>query len=189
MKNMLIHDVRLAGRSPSGLAENTFDVPRGMATSHVTSWAAAYARQRSRLDNIFIMCHGYETGIEDPYAQVSIYALGYGLALGEPGLTFANIALTQALKDRVTRITLFACGPANTRTGYENTQGDGMRFCREFAVWTGATVIAASETQYYYHTPNWWDRIRSRTGEIDFGAWEGPVFSFSPNDGRATRIT
>ncbi len=189
MKNMLIHDARLEGRSPTGLAQNTFNVPRGMATTHVMSWATAYACQQRGLDNIFIMCHGYEAGIEDPNAQMSIYALGYGLALGDPGLTFDNIALAQALNGLVTTISLFACGPANTRTGYENTRGDGMRFCGEFAVWTGATVIAATETQYYYHTPNWWDRIVGRTGEIDFGAWEGPVFSFSPNDGRATRIT
>lgn len=188
-KNMLIHDAQLKGRSPSGLAQNTFDVPTGMSTSHVISWAAAYAGMQRGLDNIFIMCHGYEQGVEDPNAQVSIYALGYGLALGDPGLSFDNIRLCGALNGLVRTITLFACGPANTRTGYENTTGDGMRFCGEFALISGATVIAAIETQYYYHTPSWWDSLLGRTGEIDFGAWEGPVFSFSPDDGQPTRIT
>ncbi len=186
---MLIHDSQLLGRSPTGLAQNTFDVPAGMSTSHVISWAAAYAGMQHGLDNIFIMCHGYEQGVEDPNAQVSIYALGYGLALGAPGLSFNNIRLCGALNGLVTTITLFACGPANTRTGYENTTGDGMRFCGEFALISGANVVAAIETQYYYHTPSWWDSLLGQTGEIDFGAWEGPVFSFSHDDGQPTRVT
>ena len=65
MKNMLIHDVQLLGRSPDGLAQNTFDVPKGMATSHVIAWASAYAGLQKGLDNLFVMCHGYEQGIED----------------------------------------------------------------------------------------------------------------------------
>jgi hypothetical protein len=188
MKNMLIHDVQLEGRSPTNLAQNTFDVPKGMATAHVVSWAASYATSQTRLDNIFVMCHGYEAGVEDPNAQVSIYALGYGLALGDPGLSFNNVSLTGALKGLVDTITLFACGPANTRTGYMNTSGDGMRFCGELALFSGAEVIAAIETQYYYNTPNWWDVICRRAGEIDFGPWEGPVFRFSPVDGTASRV-
>jgi hypothetical protein len=188
-KNMLIHDIRLAGRAPSGMAQNTFNVPLGTSTAHVFSWAGAYASQQSGLDNIFIMCHGYEAGVEDPNAGLSVYALGYGLQLGNPGLNFDNIRLTGLLSGLVSTITLFACGPANTRTGYENSRGDGMRFCGEFAVISGATVVAAIETQYYYHTPSWWNDLMGDDGEIDFGGWEGPVFSFSPDDGSASRVT
>jgi hypothetical protein len=186
-KNMLIHDIRLAGRSPTGIAQNTFNIPAGMTTAHVLSWAGAYAQQQSGLDNIFFMCHGYEAGVEDPNAEISIYALGYGIQLGNPGLTFDNIQLASTLSGLVSTITVFACGPANTRTGYQNTRGDGMRFCGEFALISGAEVIAAIETQYYYNTPSWWDKILGRDGEIDFGDWEGPVFSFSPEDGSASR--
>jgi hypothetical protein len=188
-KNMLIHDLGLKGQSPTGMAQNTFDVPSGMTTAHVMAWAAAYAGMQGRLDNIFIMCHGYEQGVEDSKAQMSVYALGYGLALGDPGLSFDNIRLAGMLKGKVSTITLFSCGPANTRSGYENTSGDGMRFCGEFALISGATVIAAIETQYYYNTPSWWDALHSRLGKIDFGTWEGPVFGFSPDNGQATRIT
>jgi hypothetical protein len=186
--NMLVHDMRLEGRSPTGLAQNVFEVPAGMATAHVFGWAGAYASQQQGLDNIFIMCHGYEAGVEDPNAQISIYALGYGLQLGDPGLTFDNIRLVGSLNGLVSTITLFACGPANTRTGYKNTRGDGMRFCGEFAVISGAQVVAAIETQYYYHSPSWWDDLMGADGQIDFGQWEGPVFGFSPDDGSATRI-
>jgi hypothetical protein len=188
-KNMLIHDHQLAGRAPTNMAQNTYEVGPGVTTAHVFHWAGAYARSQHGLDNLFIMCHGYEAGVEDPYAQVSTYALGYGLALGEPGLTFNNIWVAHALKRHVAKITLFACGPANTRPHYENTRGDGMRFCGELALISGAEVIAAVESQEYYDTPSWWDALLGREGTIDFGNWEGPVYRFSPDDGLATRVT
>ena len=86
MKNMLVHDAQLKRRSPSGIAQNTFDVPEAMSTAHVLGWIGTYAQSHNGLDNLFVMCHGYEQGIEDPNAQVSTYALGYGLAPGTPGL-------------------------------------------------------------------------------------------------------
>jgi hypothetical protein len=187
-KNMLIHDYRLVGRSPSGMAQNTYEVGARVTTAHVFNWAGTYARRQSGLDNLFIMCHGYESGVEDPFEQVSTYALGYGLALGDPGLTFDNIWAASTLKHHVGTITLFACGPANTRRGWANTRGDGTRFCGELALISGACVVAAVQTQYYYHTPGWWDRVVGREGEIDFGNWEGSVYSFSPNDGEGRRI-
>jgi hypothetical protein len=186
---MLVHDMGLAGRSPSGMAENTFDVPAGMTTEHVMGWIATYARSQGKLDNLFIMCHGYEGGVEDGRTRESTYALGDGLALGSPGLTFNNVQLCARLNGNVSSITLFACGPANTRDGFQNTRLDGMRFCGEMALISGAEVIAAVETQYYYHTPTWWDSVLGRTGEIDFGNWEGPLFRFSPQNGQGARVS
>jgi hypothetical protein len=187
-KNMLIHDVGLQGRTPTDMAQNNWDVPAGTTTAHVMGWAAAYATSQHGLDNLFIMCHGYEGGVHDGRTLQSTFDLGFGLALGAPGLTFDNVRLASGLNGKVSTITLFACGPAHTRTGFENTTADGMRFCGEFALIAGAEVIAAVETQYYYHTPTWWDRLRGRDGAIDFGAWEGPVFRFSPADGRGSRV-
>ena len=189
METLLVHDVRLEGRTPRGMARHKLDVHGYTPTTRVIASISSYAHSRSGLDNLIVMCHGYETGIEDRGAQMSTYACGYGLQLGHHGLTFDNVYITGQLKGSVSKITLFACGPANTRTGYENTSGDGMRFRGELALYSGATVIAAVESQYYYHTPNWWDKLTGQTGEIDFGPWEGPVYSFSPDDGTATRIT
>jgi hypothetical protein len=189
VKNMLVHDLRLIGRSPSGMATNTFDVPEKMPTSHVVGWISTYATQQGGLDNLYVMCHGYEAGVEDSRAQVSTYALGDGLALGDPGLQFGNVALCNAWNGHISKITLFACGPGNTRPGYENTRIDGRRFCGELALISGAEVIAAIETQYYYHTPTWYESLRGRDGEIDFGEWEGPVFRFSPDTGQGSRVT
>lgn len=188
MKNMLVHDLQLKGRSPNGMAQNTFDVPDGMPTAHVIGWIGTYAQSQNGLDNLFIMCHGYEVGIEDPNAQVSTYALGYGLALGKPGLKFDNLRLTSAWNGKIGTITLFACGPANTRPGYQNTYGDGMRFCGELALISGADVIAAVETQLYYTNQSWWDALVGNDGVIDFGDWEGTVYRFSSDDGTAEKI-
>jgi len=188
MKNMLVHDLQLKGRSPSGMAQNTFEVPGAMTTAHVLGWIGTYAQSQNGLNNLFIMCHGYEQGIEDPNALVSTYALGYGLALGTPGLTFDNVRLTSAWNGNVGIITLFACGPANTRPGYQNTYGDGMRFCGELALISGADVIAAVESQIYYINQSWWDSLVGNEGVIDFGDWEGTVYRFSSVDGTAEKI-
>ena len=185
---MLIHDPGLAGRTPGGLAENSWRLETTTTTSHVFAWAGAHARNVGGLDELLIMCHGFEEGVHDGLRAISTYSLGFGLALGQPGLTFDNIQLVSALRGRVQQITLFACGPAHTRTGFQNTRADGMRFCGEFALISGAAVVAAIETQYYYATPTWWDRLRGRDGTIDFGNWEGPVYRFSPTDGRGTRV-
>jgi hypothetical protein len=183
MADMLIHDLRLAGRSPTGLAQKIFDVPETMPTLQVFNWAAAYAASQRNLYDIYIMCHGYERAVDDPVAQASRFMLGYGLQLGDPGLTFDNLRCAAGLKGLVSRITLFACGPAHSRAGYWNATGDGMRFCGRLAMISGAEVTAAVQTQYYYNTPNWSDTLMARSGEIDFGKWEGPVYSFSPDKG------
>lgn len=188
MKNMLVHDLHLVGRSPSGMAQNTFDVSEGMETVPVLGWIGSYAKSVGGLDNLFIMCRGYERGIESPNAQLSSYGLDYGLALGKPGLTSDNVRLTGAWSGKVGTITLFACGPANNRLDYENAAGNDMRFCGELALITGADVIAAVQTQIYYMGPSWWDTLVGDSGVIDFAHWAGPVYRFNSVDGTAERI-
>ncbi|GLS42234.1 hypothetical protein [Methylobacterium brachythecii] len=189
--NMLIHDNRLSGKMPSGLANNNYQVGATTDTRHIFDWAAYYASTQSGLDNLFIMCHGYTA---PAYAeQKSQYVLGNGLQLGKDNLSFNNISVVSALSNQVKTITLFACGPANTTKGLQNTAVDGMRFCGEFALYSGAAVIAATASQSYqykkcvakicYHSNT------DATGEIDFGQWEGPVYQFSPVDGSPSRIS
>ena len=67
-------------------------------------------------------------------------------------------------------IVLFACAPADSPNS--GKAGDGRRFCGSIALVTGARVIAARDTQYYYHA--------SDAKPIDFEKWEGPVYEFSP---------
>jgi len=169
--SMVVHDKRLAGTPPS-IAPNIFEVHKTFPLRDALGWISTYARSNSRLDNLYVMCHGYEQGIEDPSARVSTYAEGYGLQFCKEDLTFRTVGLTSVLKDLVAVITLYACGPANTRKGYQNTWGDGVRFCKELACFTNADVIASSQTQYYTTT--------SAQKIIDFGSWEGKVYRFTP---------
>jgi hypothetical protein len=95
-----------------------------------------------------------------------------------------------ALSGLVDTITIYACGPANTRPGFSNTAADGFRFCSELAAIVQAEVIAAVENQYYHQgASNLLRRIflLGPQDTISFGDWEGTVYRFSP-DGSATTL-
>lgn len=177
---MIVHDRRLRGRTPA-IAPNTFHVSENTDLRGALNWIATYATQQGNLDNLFVFAHGFEAGVEDNIEMVSTYALGYGLQFCREGLDLYNVATTQVLNNKVRRITLFSCGPANTRRGFERTRGDGGQFCSEMAGWTNASVIAAIETQLYNIRTSIWDRLLGREGEMDFGDWEGPVYEFTPD--------
>lgn len=58
MANMLIHDTRLQGGTPSGLATNNYSVDASTSVYHIFEWADYYARSQKGLENLFIFCHG-----------------------------------------------------------------------------------------------------------------------------------
>jgi hypothetical protein len=189
MSAMLIHDKRLAGRTPSKLAENNYEVDGNVSIKHMIDWVHSYAGSQGGLDDLYIMCHGYEANWNLGDQTCTRFQVGgFGLAICAEGLDLTNAGLMAALKGDIKTITIFACATADTGEGNEGTVADGMRFCGEIALWTGATVIAATQTQFYSHERSLLDWIDGRDGEIDFGSWEGPVYSFSPDDGSATRI-
>ncbi len=186
---MLVHDMRLAGQTPGGLAENNYEVDGTVTIQHMIDWIHSYATSQGGLDNLYIMCHGYEANWNlGDQTCTNFQVGGFGLALCAEGLDLTNASLTAALKGDIRTITIFACATADTGPGNAGTAADGMRFCGEIALWTGATVIAATQTQFYSLDRTFWQWITGKTGTINFGTWEGPVYSFSPNDGSATRI-
>jgi hypothetical protein len=169
---MVWHDRRLAGNPPR-IAPNIYNVDASVAIDHALGWIATYAKKNSGLTDLYIMCHGYEAGIEDEQNQMSRGALGFGLQLCKEGLTLSNVGKTASWKGLVQRIT-------NTDSTQRGSWGDGGRFCGELALHTGAVVVASSATQYYNHEDRgmlWW----KREDEIDFGAWEGSVYEFLPD--------
>ena len=114
---------------------------------------------------------------------------GFGLVLGTEGLSLLNVTRTTAWKGLIDRMVLFACAPADTGPGNKSTSGDGLRLCGELALWTGAEVIAARDTQYYNPSEIvHYRRGRTVKNTIDFGAWEGPVYRFDPHSGQPTQI-
>jgi hypothetical protein len=178
-KRMLIHDRRLEGNPPS-IAQNTYQVDLTTSTQHIIDWVQTYSQGQNGLDQLFVMCHGFTDGT------------GFdGLQLGAQNLTIRNVIMTSAWKPRqplIRSIYLYACGPA-TGSMLGNPATDGQRFCGELALWTGADVYAADAIQWYSRVRSGWQRLfgTNERGTIDFGAWEGQVYRFSPDDGSATR--
>ena len=184
-KRMLLHDTRLLGDSPQ-IAQNTYRVDASVSISHCIGWIGRYARSQSGLDELLILCHGYEAHV-DMRAQASTMRAsgGFGLQLCTEGLTLANVGLVSTLKGLIQKIIVYACAPADTGQGNEGTIGDGRRLMGEMALWSGATVIGARDTQTYSYSNGVFGLFRSA---IDFGEWEGPVYSFDPNAGEQTPI-
>jgi hypothetical protein len=182
--SMLVHDTRLSGTAPT-IAPNTYRVNGSTSLKDALSWIATYARKSGGLDQLSIMCHGYEGGVHDGRVGVSTMDLGFGLQFCREGLTLGNVDLAGRLDGLVEIIILYACGPANTRAGFEGTSADGREFCRELAGWTGAEVLAAIETQYYLKEPrSGLIKRLFRIGAddtINFGNWEGQLYRFSPD--------
>jgi hypothetical protein len=180
--SMTWHDRRLAGNAPN-IAPNTFIVDQNFELRHALSWIRTYARNNGGLRDLNVMCHGLAGPVHDSVAGVSTYTEGFGLQICKESLTFDTIQQISVLNGLVDVITLYACGPANTRRGFANTRADGQRFCSELAAYANAEVVAPSETQWYSRvggTPN------ASDGTIDFGAWEGSVYRFYP-DGTISR--
>ena len=188
---MLVHDRRLGGSSPSGVAANTYEVDGSVAIGHAIGWIGTYARRSGGLSNLSIMCHGYESEMnERDQMCMSEMAGGFGLQLCREGLDLGNVSLTTSWRGQIRRIILFACSPAQTAPWNVGGSGDGRRFCGELALWTQAQVIAAEQTQYYVTRRSFWQWLtgQNAAGTIDFGSWEGPVYLFSPADPYGRRI-
>ena len=113
-----------------------------------------------------------------------------GLKLGTEGLTIANIGLTAAWKPNINRIYIYACAVASGST-FNNPRFDGGRFCGEMALHSGAEVYAGERTQSYEMGRTRWQTWTDTNlaGTIDFGVWEGIVYSYSPYTGRPSVVT
>ena len=152
---MLIHDLRLDGKSPA-IAENQWDVDATTPISHIVGWTAQVARANGGLKRLIIMAHG-NAGI---------------IQLGAEGLTHYTVNTFEALKDQVRCIVLYSCLVANTPPGARMTYGDGGLLISRLAVYTKAYVIASSNSQIYHF---------GVSSPINFGTWEGDVYLFGPN--------
>jgi len=178
MASMVVHDRRLTGGTP--LYDTVvLQVGANRPVREIIDVVARRARERRRLNRLHILCHGFEAmwNFSDQMCMPVAHG-GFGLQLGREGLNLFNVGLTRAWRGLVDLIVLFACAPADTASYNRGTWGDGRRFVGELALHSGTRVIAARDTQRY--DPN---------GVIDFDAWEGPVFEFSPDNPEGVRIT
>jgi hypothetical protein len=188
MTSMIVHDTRLNGRTP--LNYNFVMIVDGTRSiDEMVKVVASRARNRGHLDALHLFCHGYEShsNLGEQMSTPDAHG-GFGLHICKEGLTFATVRKTTAWKGIVRRIVVYACAPADTAAGNEGTRGDGQRLCGELALWSGAEVIAARDTQYYHRVDAHYSGGRTVGNTIDFGAWEGPVYSFAGNTGYPTPI-
>ncbi len=56
---MIGHDMRLAGTAPP-IAPNVYVVDGATDLDHAIGWIATYARSQGGLDELLVMCHGFE---------------------------------------------------------------------------------------------------------------------------------
>jgi hypothetical protein len=182
--SMLVHDLRVEGTPPPHLAPNLYTVDDSVPLVHALGRIARCAAMHGGLTELMILCHGLESLVEDEAQQVSAVELGFGLRFCKEDLNILNVSRTRALRGLVRTIKLYACGPARTRPGSENTISDGHRFCSELAAWTGAEVIASTDKQSYtmgapdITSSSFWFGPHN---VIDLGPWEGNVYRFLPN--------
>jgi hypothetical protein len=178
---MILHDTRLAGNPPP-IAQNIYNVDGGIPIQHCVGWIGCYASVIGGLDELMIMCHGYEADWDLSNLQCTgVEVGGFGLQLCAEGLTNANTGLVATWKGSIKKVTIFACAAAGTGTGNAGTSADGMRFMSQLAISSGAEIIASDTTQIY--DISWWNKV------IDFGQWEGTVYSFDPTSGQPTPIS
>ncbi len=170
MPTMIIHDRRLHGKTPTRY-NYVMQINQNTTLRHIVGTVAHYGRIR-RLDELHILCHGFEAtwNLSRQMCMPQAHG-GFGLQLGKDNLSLFNVSQLRAWKNLIGTIVVFACAPADTAPGNQGTYGDGKRFMGEMALWSAAHVIAARDTQYY-------NDASGRT-TIDFGGWEGPVYDFS----------
>lgn len=180
-RSMIVHDMRLAGATPLNY-NAVLEVNVSTNIDYVVSRVAYFGRIQT-LTGLHIFCHGYEAdwNLSAKMCMPTAHG-GFGLQLAKQGLTLFNVSKTAAWKGLVKQIVLFACAPADTGAGNAGTYGDGKRFCGELALWSNAEVIAARDTQYYNRATAKYSGGRSVANTIDFGAWEGPVLKFTPEN-------
>lgn len=183
---MIWFDKRLKGQPPP-IAPNIFTVDDKFPLNNAVGWIATYARAQGGLDELIVMCHGFEANWDLAQKISTTKAVGgFGLAICKEGISLWNVNVLKAWNASVgggrliNRITIYACAAADTGPGNVGTYGDGRRFMGELAISSGAYVVAARDSQAY--NP---ESVRPiNPTPIDFGEWEGPVYLFDPSTGQ-----
>jgi len=131
-----------------------------------------------------------------------IFTDSYGSVVYPPGHQAETISKWGRFNGNIDEIRFMSCGAAsqsNYTTGIAEPDKSGYEMCKAFARITGAYVIAAERNQVYQFQYKW-PQISKPPGRredwnyddsvpADFGAWEGPVYVFSPFTGSMIATT
>jgi hypothetical protein len=202
MATYLVHDSRVTGRMPHGLADAAMSVNRHTHLSGMISGVARYADSHGgTISRLYILAHGKYQQFEAETFQMTFRTGGCGIQICNDDLTVGNLALLNQWRGKVTNITLFSCGIAAVNpqiqaasdanrargNGQMSTRYDGINgelFCREFANASGANVTASDLEQDYAYYVNPIERLFGIPGEIQtetLNQMEGNVRTFRPN--------
>jgi hypothetical protein len=165
MHTVIIHDARLAGL-PDEDAGRVVRVGRRAPLARMITQVRNIARGRGGDVKLRVYAHGFVSGTTDRG--------GYGLQVCQEGITLNTVGRLAAWRDLISGgIDLYCCRAADVDPAAQaGLSGDGVALCRRLAQVTQAFVRAAVEEQWYHRNPF--------THTIDFGGWEGRVFTFSP---------
>jgi hypothetical protein len=173
--DIIVHDKRLLGVSPKTTGSRVvLDIDENTSLDAVLTLLSFFSSNNKGYGKIMVMAHGFE--------DAKNKRGGLGMQLGKENLGVHNVQKWNTLKGKVKEIILYSCAVADVQIGKSNeaVEGNGVYFCSQLAFYSGATVTASMNTQYYDNGEGIiWD------SEIDFGDWEGIVLVFSP-DGKVT---
>ena len=147
---ILLHDKRLKGSL--GFASYTFpdvipfSINEKSSLRTVFKGLADFAGTFDNTKQLDIYCHGYES-------QTPKYG-GLGLQLGKDDLLPSNVNdLGLLLWGQFHRIVIYACSAADSSYAKIDPAADGQKLMQSLADSSGAEVVAADATQYYYPIP------------------------------------
>jgi hypothetical protein len=165
MVKLIVHDSRLSGRTPTSQATAALLVNETHRITQVLNWIKGKASRYGTIEDLYIMAHGYEN--DDGVG-------GYGVALTGDGILQSNVQLWSGLYGKVNHIYLMACGAAAVGPRIDG-EGDGRYLCSSLAIYARSWVVASTSPQRY-------SRGIPLFGldQINFGDWEGTVYSFDP---------
>jgi hypothetical protein len=210
MATYLVHDSRVTGRMPHGLADAAMSVNQTTYLSGMINGVARYADSHcGTISHLYILAHGKYRNISpvsrqqeegEQTVRLSFNTGGCGIQICREDLSVANLGLLSVWRGKVTRITLFSCGIAavnpQVRNASERIRSAGSQvstrydavngeyFCQEFANASGATVVASDLAQDYSYYVNPIERLFGLPGEIQtetLTEMEGNIRTFRPS--------
>ncbi|MCU0238342.1 MAG: hypothetical protein MUC29_02795 [Pyrinomonadaceae bacterium] len=202
MATLLVHDSRVIGNSPRGLADEVIQVNASTPLSTMISRVNTFHQRRGRITTLFILAHGSYQNFHADRFQMSFRTGGCGIQICHEGLTVGNLGVLSAWNGKIDRVKLFSCGIAAVTpqvressarmragsNGQMSTSLDGVNgeyFCQQFAEVCGAQVIASDTAQEYGRYRNPIDiYITGNQGDIDSQSlldMEGNVRTFRPS--------
>jgi hypothetical protein len=175
MQTFIIRDVRLAGWKPGG---DVIEVDSGTPAQYIFDCIKTRSKKAGGDLKVIFMCHGLPGFLQCGQGGWSHPSAGNGI-------TVADLTKFDQIKGMVKRIEFYACLVArigscpecNGHMGY-----DGNQFCFMVAQRAATEVKASIHLQYYHDgTVGLWIFRRPDGSGINFGEWNGKVFTWAPN--------